>query len=143
MNDGRITSGLRDELITAALQEKLQELDQGQLETGPLNPAEAADRLSAHLATVARRQLAGMDLDAQATEINRLVAALDEGDVLQLPPELLLGVLADEPSALNRKKLPPRPEIPLSASDLLVNGSGQPTLGSELKLGSRAQSESI
>ena len=58
---------------------------------------------------------------------------LDSGDLLELPPELLLGVTSGTGSSLATDELPPRPAIALSASDILVNGSGQPTLGTELK----------
>ena len=133
LNDPRITPGLRDELITAELRQRLEQLDPSRLQTEPLDPAEAAGRLSAHLEAVTRRRLDRMEPEAQAAEINRLVAGLDAGEVLKLPPELLLGVLGDTGSLLGANELPPRPEIPLSASDLLVNGSGQPTLGTELK----------
>ena len=91
MNDPRITPGLRDELITATLQQQLERLDPGQLQTGPLDPAEAAGRLSANLEAVARRQLDGLEPSEQAAEVNRLAEYSIPATSLSYHPSFCLG----------------------------------------------------
>jgi hypothetical protein len=57
--------------------------------------------------------------------------AVGEGDVVVVPPAQLQAIwpITGDPA---RDRVPPRPEIPLSASDLLVNARGEPALAHAL-----------
>ena len=82
----------------------------------------------------------GLDGDApadeQAARVNELIGRIDstaagESDVA-LPARILRGITGR--SALGDPlPLPPSPATPFSQSDLLVNGEGQPNVGSELR----------
>ena len=134
--------GLRDEVLTAATEGTLRAVDEKFIARAELESAEAPDRLARHLAAVAQRLLQRLsDNDASAEEqarvVNRAVELLaagkaDEQDLLALPPDLLTGILA-APVGLGEPYLPPRPVIPLSANELLVNGHGQPAIGQQLQ----------
>jgi superfamily II DNA or RNA helicase/HKD family nuclease len=137
-----LSAGLRDEVVTAATQDALDRLDGGLIARAELESAEAPNRFSRHLAAVAERLLRRLSegdasTEDQARVINQAVQLLaagqaDERDVLALPPDLLTGILA--PSVgLGDPYLPPRPVIPLSVNELLVNGHGQPAIGQQLR----------
>ena len=130
--------GLRDELITEAIKADLAALNNQAARRQPLDPAEAATRLTRYLSTVVERLLKSPATadgpDQQAELINSLITQLGSDDQIAIPPELLLGILnTQQPGLATPPELPNRPEIPLSMSDLLFNGAGQPTLGSELR----------
>lgn len=137
-----LSAGLRDEVVTAATQGALEHLDGALIARAGLDSAEAPDRLSRHLAAVAERLLRYLSdrhasAEEQARIVNRAVEILaagqvDERDILALPPGLLTGILAP-PVGLGDPYLPPRPVIPLSANELLVNGHGQPAIGQQLR----------
>ena len=133
----RQTPGLRDELITDDLAALLAELDPAQLDRKPLKDAEALERLGKHLLGVARRlrNPSGRDDVAEAAVlVNSAVEALGPtflGDRVAGPPELLLGIRP--PANLTDGSLPAHPRIPLTSSELLVNGAGEPTFGAVLK----------
>ena len=131
--------GLRDELITRALQQALDGVGHELVQRATLEGADAPDRLARHLAAVARRLLADTSAadgpaDAQARAVNAVVEALDGGDfdLLAVPPELLTGIRRPA-EGLGVPYLPPAPVIPLSANELLVNGHGQPAIGQQLR----------
>lgn len=68
--------------------------------------------------------------------VNRAIELLASGhaaeeDLLAVPSELLTGIRAPA-EGLGTAYLPPRPAIPLSANELLVNGHGQPAIGQQL-----------
>ncbi|MBJ7458370.1 MAG: DUF3427 domain-containing protein [Thermoleophilaceae bacterium] len=117
---------LREELITQSIGEELAAAQALATREG-LDPGEAVERLVRHAASAIRRELGAVGEDAtpeeQAKWINELVAPFSD-DPIVIPPEMLYG-LGDP--------LPPRPTIPLTSSDLLFNGNGQPRIGSELK----------
>lgn len=136
------TPGPRDELITRAVERALADLDPNQLVQEPLDPAEAPDRLSRHLARAVAAALRefndapnddnAADMGAQHVgHINPLLADPDEHVVL--PPRVLKEIrsFAATGGGLN----PPvrLPKTPLGRSDLLVNATDQPTIGSELR----------
>jgi superfamily II DNA or RNA helicase/HKD family nuclease len=137
-----LTAGLRDEVLTAAARDALRDLDDGLVHRSELEAPEAPDRLARHLAAVAQRVLRRLNdraatAEDQARIINRAVELLaageaDERDLLALPPDLLTGI-AERPVGLGDPYLPPRPSIPLSANELLVNGHGQPAIGQQLQ----------
>jgi superfamily II DNA or RNA helicase/HKD family nuclease len=129
--------GLRDELVTQRLLAALDSLGDRALRE-PLDRGDAARRLARHIAALTQRRLDALP-EADGTQdlaelTNSLISKLDPEDRIALPPEVLYGVLAAETGGLaGAPGLPPRPEIPLSTSDLLFNGKGQPSIGSELK----------
>lgn len=131
-------AGLRDELISEHLDAELASL-RAQVEVEHLDRAEAAGRLARYLASIAERTLAGLpdqDREGQQVElVNHLIDKLDPDFRLVTPTQVLLGIRPlDAPDLTAAPKLPPRPTIPLSASDLLFNGAGQPTIGNELRI---------
>lgn len=105
----------------------------------PLDPADAHDVLARHVANLARRALrsiAGEDragVQAQVDLANRIARAIVElvpeingQDDLVASPGDLLYAIAERAELPGLRQFPPRPEVPLSASALLVNGRGQP-----------------
>ncbi len=132
-----VEPGPRDHLITRALERALGSLDQGLIERRPLDAAEAPDRLARHLAAALRSELHGLSSAGdQAELINRAVEELLSTDndeaAVALPPRILDGIRAISPLG-QPVDLPPAPAVPFSQSDLLVNGEGQPNIGSELR----------
>lgn len=129
-----LESGLRDELLTADLARALAAISSDRAVTAPLTDAEAIERLGRHLLRVARRmdQPKGKEQVQRVAEVvNAAIAQLGADfapDHLELPATLLGGV---KPAAhgVEVAALPPAPSIPLSTTELLVNGDGQPTLG--------------
>jgi superfamily II DNA or RNA helicase/HKD family nuclease len=127
--------GPRDHLVTRLLDEQLRRVDADLRIEEPLDPVEARDRLARHAMEAIQR---GLDqetpADDQATEVNALIRRLDEGREVDvaLPARILRGIAARSPVG-DPLPLPPPPAIPFSESDLLVNGEGQPNIGSELR----------
>ncbi len=129
-------AGLRDELISEALRAELVALGD-RVEEDRLDPAEAPARLALYLGRVAERVLAGVPEAERAARqlevVNTLLAELDPEEQIVSPAQVLLGIREQAAGLTGAATLPPRPEIPLSASDLLFNGAGQPTIGTELR----------
>lgn len=131
--------GVRDELITEAVLAQLAALAEQQVHTETLDPATAPARLAKHLFTIVGSVLASAtgetSLDRQIEIVNDLMTQLSaEDQMVASPPRVLTGIApGTSPGLQFPPELPPRPEIPLSASDLLFNGAGQPTIGSELR----------
>jgi len=127
--------GPRDHLITRLLARRLAGLAPELLIAGPLDAAEAPERLARHAMDEIRRSLDDQDKDAsaQAERVNRLLAGVGDDDAtVESPPRILRGVLGR--SALGTPTpLPASPSTPFSQSDLLVNAEGQPNVGSELR----------
>ncbi len=129
--------GLRDELITTELGQALELLASEQADVSPIDKSEAIERLGKHLLRVARRMRSpnsGDDLVTSAEVVNDAIRALGDefgGDHLQVPLRVLRGVRSG--TGLAGSALPQHPAIPLSASELMVNGAGEPSLGSVLK----------
>jgi hypothetical protein len=143
-----LPAGLYEHLITKALKGELDAIARDracQVDTRPVDAAEAARTLAQHVQALVERALQGLPEDQRRTRqaelVNRVVAmlvgdeavrrAVDDSDALVLPPEQLDAVwpLTGDPA---RDRVPPRPEIPLSASDLLVNARGEPALAHAL-----------
>jgi len=129
--------GPRDHLVTERLARTLRAVpDELRVEV-PLDSAEAPDRLARHAMAEIRRDLAGGDAaDAQARQINDLLADLD-GDAsvdqsVAIPARVLQGIKGVSPLG-KPVDLAPAPAIAFSQSDLLVNAEGQPNIGSELR----------
>lgn len=127
--------GPRDHLITRRLERVLASLDADLRVEQALDPAEAPDRLARHAMNEIRRALdpaAGADDNTEL--LNSALAALvdDPESEVALPARLLQGILGRS-SLGDPAPLPPPPATPFSQSDLLVNGEGQPNVGSELR----------
>jgi superfamily II DNA or RNA helicase/HKD family nuclease len=146
MSDEVVRPGLRDHLLTEQDAADLRALPAGRVVTAPLDRDVSPLRIARHLREVSERLIAG-ELEAETTQltdvvraVNSLIGALGEGrttasDLLSAPPEVLLGIRrAPDRTLAGTPDLPPRPTIPLHTSDLLYNGRGQPSLGSELQL---------
>lgn len=137
MTETHLNPGLRDELITLEMAEILAAIEPDQLVEDRLHAGEAIERLGKHLLRVSRRLRDPNDNKALAVrteEINGAIAALGvdfEGDRVALPPRLLKGVRPA--GGLTQGALPSHPAIPLTASELLVNGAGEPGFGNALK----------
>jgi superfamily II DNA or RNA helicase/HKD family nuclease len=131
-----LAPGLRDELITEDLAYLLQAATD-QAESRPLEPSEALERLGKHLLRVARRLRAPSDKEKLVETIalvNAAIEALGEdlrGDQLEPPARVLQGVRPT--SGLAQDSLPDHPMIPLTSSELLVNGVNEPSFGTVLR----------
>ena len=137
--------GLYEQLITSGLDDQLGDVNPELVDRGPLDPADAFEVLTAHLARLAHRALAAVPGDDAATvakqvEIANGIAAA----ILAVAPNASTEELVHEPGELLREILErsgfpgrpiatPRPEVPLSSSALLVNGRDQPRIGSEMQ----------
>lgn len=138
MGDDALAPGLRDELITVELAELLRTIDTGRIEAEDVSASVALERLGRHLLRVARRLRGPSDTDdvrEAAALVNSAIDALGTtfaGDKVEQSPRVLKG-LRREKGGLSDGALPEHPVIPLTASELLVNGSGEPALGNVLK----------
>src|SRR3954452_17953807 len=129
--------GPRDHLVTRSIEQELSGLDSAVRDEQPLDPAEAPDRLARHAMEQLRRELRGDDsADDQAARLNDALQQFSPDDGrdadVALPARVLLGIKRRSPMG-DVVPLPPPPATPLSQSDLLVNGEGQPNVGSELR----------
>jgi hypothetical protein len=143
-----LAAGLYERLITRALQGELDALTRdggSRVDTSPVDAAEAARTLAQHFEAIVERALDGLPEEErrnrQADLVNRVVAMLasdeaargtvDDADAVVLPPEQLHAVwpITGDPA---RDRVPPRPDVPLSASDLMVNARGEPALAHAL-----------
>ena len=136
--DGLLSPGLREELITERLARALATLADGRVERRAVEPAESLELLRRHASSLLREALArhGSAPGAHSAAVNELVGLLvtddDERFRLLEPPEVLLGIVP-EADGLTNLGLPPRPQVPLTANELLVNDRKQPSIGSQLK----------
>lgn len=137
--------GIYEQLVTEELGRLLRGLDDSLVSREPLDPADSHEVLAHHLATLVTRALrsvpAGSDkpLLAQVRLANRIVEAIagaahnDQlNDLVAESADVLHAIAArtDTPAPV---RFPERPEIPLSASALLVNGREQPGIGTEVR----------
>jgi superfamily II DNA or RNA helicase/HKD family nuclease len=141
-----LSDGIYEQLITNGIEARLRLLEGRTASREPLDPADAHEVLARHLAELARRALwsaAGEDQAAVESQIklaNRIAAAIVElapetggiEDLIASTGDLLYALASVNLPGL--KLFPPRPEVPLSASALLVNGRGQPRIGTEVNL---------
>jgi superfamily II DNA or RNA helicase/HKD family nuclease len=134
---GQLPSGSYEHLWTAQLERLAAELEPARIHRERLGALDPEEVLARHVAAAARRLLRaapGTDharVDAQVALTNRVLEAIDALQPgLGLGPEqislaeVLTAVVGDAEAGP-----PPRPEIPFSASALLVNGTGQPRIG--------------
>ncbi|HEV3309036.1 MAG TPA: DUF3427 domain-containing protein, partial [Chloroflexota bacterium] len=138
--------GLYDQLVTAGLDRQLMQMDADLVQRDRLDAGDAHEVLARHLGVLARRALLsvrGDDREALSRTVdlaNRIAEAvvglvpdvLDRNELVAASRDVLHGV-ADNRQLPGLVRFPPRPEVPLSSSALLVNGRDQPRIGSEIQ----------
>ena len=143
---GQLAPGLYDRIVSQELERELRSLRQELRQVAELESADAAERLARYLTLLAERALRAAGraggangLDRQVELCNRLIETLAsetrsssaDDDAVAPPPRLLLAIA--EPGPGGALPFPPRPEIPLAASALLVNARDQPRIGTEIQ----------
>jgi superfamily II DNA or RNA helicase len=132
--DGQeLVPGLWELLVTQQLSEQLPSL-RYEPEIGPIRDAEAADRLSRHVAGVIARLIRDLPDDQQAELGTRLVQEVVR-QLDQLPDEpdgRVLYALYDRLPTGERRRIQ-RPLTPLLDTTLLTNSPGEPQLSHELR----------
>lgn len=130
---GELVQGVYERVIDTDLQELLRQLDDAVAQRRTLEAAEAPVRLADHLRPLIERRLATLDAEGQVELASRLLAVLSEEDSPAGFAEPLSLLTAVHSPLLPGQDPPAHPTIPLSDSDLLVNGRGEPRLGETLK----------
>ncbi len=147
--------GLYERLITASLKARLLQFDQDRtrIRTNALDPAEAHITLARHIGGIVARALRGLPAEDrtanQVTVANEIIGLFGIGpanhlrqgyggqepghhiDRVELPPEQLRSIQAITGLPGDDRELV-APLVPLSASDLLVNARGEPSLAHAL-----------
>ncbi|MGN9915366.1 DUF3427 domain-containing protein [Micromonospora palomenae] len=136
--------GIYEHLITRQLAERLQHVDPTLVKQDKLDPADAHDVLSRHIAALARRALLAVGggddkLTRQVDLANRIaesIAAVEPravgADDQVADAQRLLHAIAAPPTPPATPTFPVRPTTPLSTGALLVNGRHQPRIGHEV-----------
>ncbi|MGY1620186.1 DUF3427 domain-containing protein [Geodermatophilus sp. SYSU D00691] len=142
---GDVPAGIYEHLVTEGLRGKLDQVDPGLVQLGPLDPADAHETLTRHIAELTSstlRQLGGDGPEAVSRQVslaNHIVKAITDlsaatnGSTASIvePAANLLAVV-DKRTVPGAATFPERPAIPLTTSALLVNGRGQPRIGYEV-----------
>ncbi len=135
-------SGLYQQLLTEGLEQQLRQLQDTLVATDGLDPQEAPRLLARHLAGLARIALehlsGGATPEHQLALVNQLVGllqsqaprAITTGDLLHPSSRLLSEIRST--ALLPGQAETIRPLIPLADSTLLVNASGEPSVGQAL-----------
>jgi superfamily II DNA or RNA helicase/HKD family nuclease len=138
--------GIYEQLVTSDLNHRLRQVDPALVDRDALDPADGHEALARHIARLVRRVLratGGDGPDALARQVdltNQITRAIAElapesvgaDDLVADSRDLLLALAALGPTPAP-VQFPPRPEVPLTASALLVNGRGQPRIGTEVQ----------
>src|SRR5690554_179163 len=133
-----LAPGLYERLITEALAQTLKSLDPELVTQQGLDAGDAHVLLARHIFQEVERSLADIKTDAprQLELVNRVLAVVREyaksdtgGGEVRAPAEALRGIAAADARISGKAYLPPRPSIPLGASDLLVNAKNEPRVG--------------
>ena len=131
-----LSPGLREELVTAALEAQLDTIDPKRVERRALDVAEARAFVIRQAEALVAEWIRTTSRPDPATLSNRLAEHLGEELLaryeLLSPAELLTGILPAS-DGLIVPVLPDRPQVPLTANELLVNDRKQPSIGSQLK----------
>lgn len=134
--------GLYQQLLTEGLEQQLRDLQATLVATDGLDPYEAPRLLARHLAGLARVALehlsGGSTPEHQLALVNQLVGLLQsqaprtisQGDLLHPSAQLLSEIRST--ALLPGQGATIRPLIPLADSTLLVNASGEPSVGQAL-----------
>lgn len=129
---GATQPGPRDHLVTRRLEHELRDLEADLLDEGPLDRAEAPERLARHVMDELMRDLAAGEVasDDQASRVNALLrGAVRDGvdaEVL-VPARLLRGIKGRSPLG-DVVPLPPLPDSADLPVDLILSTpSSDPT----------------
>jgi superfamily II DNA or RNA helicase/HKD family nuclease len=134
--------GLYEDLVSAALVDRLSTVEEALIQRSPLRPADAADRVAQHLAREVMRAIDAVpeaDRVATGVEVARRVLeqlvnhlpTSDAGGALPVDPASVLTAIGEWlPDGTVR--MPSRPLIPLLDTTLLTNAPGEPRLGSQI-----------
>jgi len=136
--DGELAAGVYEQLLTAAMAQRLR--DELAEVTGP-HPADVADRLALHLAEMVRRavdsvpqpqrlQTAAQIAHDLGLTLDATVAADMSPDLLTNDLRLLRGIGTTQPDGSVRQY--PHPLTPLLDTTLLTNSPGEPRLISQV-----------
>ncbi|MER6174193.1 DUF3427 domain-containing protein [Streptosporangium sp. NPDC001681] len=135
-----IAPGAYEQIVTHALDRRLRALPDELVEVTSVEQAVAEDYLVRHVAALTRHALrAAKSPEQQIDRANHIAEAIikefldseDAEERVVQPGQLLTEVR--QPSGVPGRPEPlVRPETPLSASALLVNGRGQPSIGTEV-----------
>ena len=143
-----LTRGLYETLLTEALGGELARLTPALRESrSTLRSAEAADRLSLHVARIVRRLIATVDEKERVAvgvrltrslinglgklaQAERAVAAVDRGERPLRGGEMLRSIAAVLPDGSAEEIRPPL--IPLLDTAILTNAPGEPSVGSQV-----------
>jgi hypothetical protein len=122
--------------VTAALEAQLDTIDPKRVERRALDVAEAQAFVIRQAEALVAEWLRTTNRPDPATLSNRLAEHLGPELLaryeLLSPAELLTGILPAS-DGLIVPVLPDRPQVPLTANELLVNDRKQPSIGSQLK----------
>ena len=145
--DNDLPFGLYERLITASLKARLLQFDQDRtlIQTDALDPAEAHITLARHIEGIVARALRGLPAEDraanQAAVTNEIIGLLSshppkgghhiETDAIEIPAEQLRSIQQITGLPGDDRDLV-APLVPLSASDLLVNARGEPSLAHAL-----------
>ena len=134
--------GLYQQLLTECLEQQLRDLQDTLVATDGLDPQEAPRLLARHLAALARIALehlsGGSTPEHQLALVNQLVGLLQSQAPRAISTTDLLHPSARQLSEIRSTALLPgqaatiRPLIPLADSTLLVNASGETSVGQAL-----------
>lgn len=137
--------GLYERLLTQELRRLLRALDPSQVDYESPDAADSHVAVADHLRSVLERVLRSLPEEDrpihQAELCNSLLGWLQrdvadrseaDGDALVLPPSVLREVRSKAPGLGNARQTP-RPQVPLSSADLLVNARGEPPVGLALE----------
>ncbi|MBN1209730.1 MAG: DUF3427 domain-containing protein [Myxococcaceae bacterium] len=142
----KLVPGLYEQLVTVPLARHLQGTPPELVQREELDAEDADVLLARHVYAQVRNALrlvrgnaeGGEALARQVALVNGLIAqlgrdaGLEAAEAVDAAHEVLLALL-ERPSHPGPPRVPARPEVPLSASALLVNGSTQPRIGTELR----------
>ncbi|MEM7705663.1 MAG: DUF3427 domain-containing protein [Pseudomonadota bacterium] len=139
-----IKPGLYEKLVTKRLLDLLDELTDSFFgEQSSLRDAEAADRLSWHVAKLVAQAIDGLperDRASRGAEIaNELISLVQKlqpkiergEELIDVPPKYLEGVFELRPDGSPNRI--PAPQIPLVDTTLLSNAPGEPRVGNQIK----------
>jgi superfamily II DNA or RNA helicase/HKD family nuclease len=136
MTSDPLDPGLREELVTTALEARLHAIDAKRVERRALDVAESRAFVIRQAEALVAEWLRTTSDPDPATLTNQLAANLGAELLaryeLLTPAELLTGILPIS-DGLTAPVLPDRPQVPLTANELLVNDRKQPSIGSQLK----------